>query len=962
MKRQVCSPSSPMLLLVGLAALLIPSSVRAQTPWSNATSTVPDPQLEEHFQSPPASTHPWVFWMWLNVDTNQAAITRDLEEMHAKGIEGAIIYDTSATGISDASMKMVHVNRGYQFVRTDDFKGGHSTGIPGAPMPTWTPHSREMYRFAAREAGRLGVKLCVSVGLAGTSGPIAPEDGQQKLVWSEISVTGPQAYDGVLPIPSQAVPATVKQAMKPAPKEPPKPGAQVRFQKPVAVLAVPDKEGFGPADVINLSGKTDAAGHLRWDVPAGAWKILRFAHEPTGAKNFWGLFTDHLSAEALDRTWDVTMGALLKEMKPEERQGLFGVEDDSWEAGPTTWTPQFAPQFQQLRRYDLIPWLPVLAGKKMGGPGDAANVRRDFFRTVSDLIARNHYARLREIANKEGLVLFSEPAGPNTEQQDDLLNCKQVDFAMGEFWVPSQHRPTPERRFLLRNAANANHLYGKRVTACESFTSVGQYWEESLFDLKNTADQAFCDGWNLPVIHNYSHSPSVEAKPGYAYFAGTFYNRGVTWWEQTPAFNAYLGRCAFLLQQGLFVADALYYRGDGIGLGEPMKTRPALPAEGYDHDNCNLDALLTRVSVRDGRLVLPDGMSYRVLVLPDGAAMAPEALAKITELVEAGAKVVGPRPTGMAGRSPNADEKARFDAQVTQLWEGNGEGHVVSGTTPAALLATLKIAPDCEFAGLSGAGDLDWIHRTAGGTEIYFVASRWDPVEKLTCTFRVTGKQPELWDPVTGEIRDAVAFHQENGRTVVPLEFNPRESVFVVFRKPIAPTASGGAASNYPTLTPQTELAGAWEVNFDPRWGGPGRVVFDSLVDWTKRPEDGIRHYSGAAVYRKKFDLASLPAKGTRLLLDLGEVHEAASVRLNGVDLGVLWTKPARMDITRAARAGANELEVTVVNLWPNRLIADESLPPEKRLTETNIHKFSASTPLDPSGLLGPVTLESAAR
>ena len=948
---------------LGLVALLAPASARSQTPWPNETSPIPDPQMEEHFRSPPASVHPWVFWMWLNVDTNQAAITRDLEEMHAKGIEGAIIYDTAATGVSDASMKMVHVDRGYQFVRTDDFKGAHSTGIPDAPMPTWTPHSREMYRFAAREAGRLGVKLGVSVGLAGTSGAIAPEYGQQKLVWSETRLTGPQVYDGILSVPDQAVPATAKPSAKPA-KKTAKPGPFTRLQKPVAVLAVPDREGFGPADVIDLSAKTDAAGHLHWDAPAGNWTVLRFAHEPTGAKNFWGLFTDHMSAEALDRTWDVTMGALLKEMKPEERRGLVGVEDDSWEAGASTWTPLFLPQFQQLRHYDLIPWLPALAGKKMGEPDEAENVRRDYFRTIADLIAKNHYAHLREIANKERLVLFSEPAGPNTEELDYLLNCKQVDFAMAEFWTPSQHRPTPERRFLLRNAANANHLYGKRITACESFTSVGQYWEESLFDLKNTADQAFCDGCNLPVIHNYSHSSSVDARPGYAYFAGTFYNRGVTWWEQTPAFNAYLGRCSLLLQQGLFVADALYYRGDDIGLGEPMKTRPALPVEGYDHDNCNLDALLTRVSVRDGRLVLPDGMSYRLLVLPDKAAMAPEALAKIAELLKAGATVVGPRPTGMAGKPPDSDARARFDAQVALLWgsAGAGENRVVSDRTPAGVLAALKVAPDSEFAGLSGGGDLDWIHRTAGGTEIYFVASRWDPVEKLTCSFRVSGKQPELWDPVTGEIRDAVAFRQENGRTMVPLEFKPRGSVFVVFRKPIAATAAGSAASNEPAVTPQAELTGAWEVSFDPQQGGPGRLTFDTLVDWTRRPEDGIRHYSGAAVYRKKFDLASLPAAGTRLLLDLGEVHEAASVRLNGVDLGVLWTRPARVDITRAARAGANELEVTVVNLWPNRLIADESLPPEKRLTETNIHKFSAATPLYPSGLLGPVVLEKSSR
>ena len=200
-----------------------------------------------------------------------------------------------------------------------------------------------------------------------------------------------------------------------------------------------------------------------------------------------------------------------------------------------------------------------------------------------------------------------------------MKDCSGVDIAMGEYWHPSVHRPTPPRRFMLRAAASANHLYGKRLTPCESLTSVGPFWEESFFDLKNTADQAFCDGCNLTVIHNWSHSPSVTAKPGYAYFAGTLYSRNTTWWEQTPAFNAYLGRCSFLLQQGLFVADALYYRGDAIGQGEQMKPRPALPAEGYDHDNCNLDALLTRVSVKDGRLVLPDGMSYRILVLPNNS-------------------------------------------------------------------------------------------------------------------------------------------------------------------------------------------------------------------------------------------------------------------------------------------------------------------------------------------------------
>ena len=194
----------------------------------------------------------------------------------------------------------------------------------------------------------------------------------------------------------------------------------------------------------------------------------------------------------------------------------------------------------------------------------------------------------------------------------------------------------------------------------------------------------------------------------------------------------------------------------------------------------------------------------------------------------------------------------------------------------------------------------------------------------------------------------------------MPLEFNPRESVFIVFRKPLGATAAGQAASNYPKITPMAELSGAWQVFFDPKWGGPEKIIFDSLVDWTKRAEDGIKFYSGTAVYRKKFNLAALPATSENLLLDLGEVHEEAVVKLNGTDLGVVWTKPARVDITRAACIGENDLQITVVNLWPNRLIGDSTLPPEKQFTETNIRKFTKATPLLPSGLLGPVILQKA--
>ena len=420
--------------------------------------------MSEGFRKPPPGARPWVFWVWLQADTTPEAITTDLEEMRAKGIEGAILYDTGGATINKYPFTMVPRDKGYQKVPTSYFDGSYSTPLPTAPLPTWSPLWRERVRFACKEAGRIGIKLCLSNGLAGTSGAIAAEDGQQKLVWSETAATGPSSYHEALPDPAESIPATNTPSRKPGG---PRSGAGPDLHE-VAVLAIPDRDGCTPGDVIDLTGNLDAGKQLRWEVPAGGWKILRFAHVPTGAKNTWGLYTDGMSTAALDATWDVTMGPLLKEMAPEERRGLLGVEDDSWEAGETTWTKRFAAEFQRLRGYDLIPWLPVLAGKKVGSPEQGEGVRRDFYRTVADLIAVNHYAHLQELASQNGLVCYSEPAGPNSAQLDTMLDCKEVDHAMGEFWMPSPHRPNPVNRFLLRNAASANHLYGARVTRLRS--------------------------------------------------------------------------------------------------------------------------------------------------------------------------------------------------------------------------------------------------------------------------------------------------------------------------------------------------------------------------------------------------------------------------------------------------------------------------------------------------------------
>jgi len=382
--------------------------------------------------------------------------------------------------------------------------------------------------------------------------------------------------------------------------------------------------------------------------------------------------------------------------------------------------------------------------------------------------------------------------------------------------------------------------------------------------------------------------------------------------------------------------------------------------------------VLTRMSVRDGQLVLPDGMSYRVLVLPERPAISVSVLRKVKELAAAGATVIGTKPQHATGLQDFPDCDAEVARLAKELWGDApepaggehrcGQGRVIWGRTAREVLLADGVSPDFEFTGGDAETVLDYIHRRDGDAEIYFVANRGNRGEEASCTFRVSGKVPELFDPLTGQTRPLSVYSQAEGRTTVPLQFAPCGSWFVVFRKPAAAPAKA-EGTNFPALTPAHTLAGSWQVRFDPRWGGPESVEFAELTDWTKRAEDGIRFYSGTATYRQTFDLPdSLRTSGSRLILDLGVVKQLAQVRLNGHDLGVLWAAPFRVDLTDAIRPTGNALEIEVVNFWPNRVIGDQSLPEDKRLTRTNVRKLTKDTPLVESGLLGPVQLLTATK
>ena len=461
--------------------------------------------LEQVFQHPPRPATPWVYWIWLRTPTTPAAMTRDLEAMKAKGISGFILYDNGAGNIEKLNRKMVLRDKAFVSVPTDDFKGEFSTPLP--VLPTWSAEWRQEIRFVARESKRLGLDFCLTIGLAGCSAPgLDPQYAQQQLVWSSQEMVGPNNFDGTLPPPSPSKKMKDFDVLSKAYRE-------------VAVLAVPVTDHIKPADVLDISAQMDAAGHLHWAVPSGRWRILRFGQMPIGIANPWGLFCDHLSAEAFDQNWALTMAPLLKAMTAEERGAMKYVEDDSWEAGHPTWTKTFPEEFQKRRGYSLTPYLPILAGQMTADATTAARFKRDYALTVSDLELDYYYGHMKSVCNANGLTLYAEANGPNYQGINLTQAGFRVDHDMGEFWMPSAHRPAPAQRFLTRDAVTANHLKGDPITMCEAFTSVAPLWSETPFSMKACADQAFCDGVNRVCFHNYSHSTPLDAKPGDVYFA-----------------------------------------------------------------------------------------------------------------------------------------------------------------------------------------------------------------------------------------------------------------------------------------------------------------------------------------------------------------------------------------------------------------------------------------------------------
>jgi hypothetical protein len=712
--------------------------------------------------------------------------------------------------------------------------------------------------------------------------------------------------------------------------------------------------------VMNLTARLSPDGELIWDVPAGTWIVERLGMSPTGVRNApalpeaTGYEIDKMSRTLVAGHFQAYLGKVLERIPASDRQAWKHVVADSYEVGSQNWTGGFAADFQRRYGYEAIPFLPVLSGRIVGTADQSDRFLWDLRRLVADRISSGYVGGLRDLSEKHGMRLWLENYGHWGFAGESLQYGAASHEVAGEFWTSARLGSTVE----VRAAASAAHVFGKPLVHCESFTTSGKPWILDPWGLKARGDWASAQGVNHVVLHVYTHQPA-ERKPGLDWWAGFEMNRHNTWFEQSTAWIDYQRRRDFLLQQGKYVADIAYFTGEDA----PKMTgsrQPAPPA-GHAFDDIDGQAILERVAVRDGRFTLPDGMSYRVLVLPPQETMRPELLRRIRDLVAAGGIVLGNPPS----RSPSMEGYPQADGEVAalaqQLWKdcdgvtkksaSFGKGRVFRGLGLDDVFAQLDVPADVALS-----APLLWLHRRTGEGDIYFLSNQSDAPVEVSAVFRVSGRRPELWDAVRGEHRDLGEFSAAQGGTRVPLRFAPREAFFVLFRQPAAAPANAGAR-NFEEPREAAELTGPWMVHFDPQWGGPETVSFDALTDWTARPEAGIRYYSGTAVYRKTF--AAPAASGRRLYLDLGSVASLARVRLNGKDLGIVWCAPWRVEVTGAVRPEGNRLEIEVTNTWANRVIGDRDSGAGAKFAPTVIPARANAT-LQPAGLRGPVRLLSA--
>lgn len=720
---------------------------------------------------------------------------------------------------------------------------------------------------------------------------------------------------------------------------------------------------INPQKVLDLTKYLSTDGQLNWNAPSGDWIVLRTGMTTTGvtngpaSKEATGLEVDKMSKTHVESHFNSFLGEIIRRIPAEDRKTWKVAVQDSYETGGQNWTDGMTENFKKNYGYDPVPYLPTLSGKVVGNPEISDRFLWDLRRLIADRVAYDYVGGLKAVSHKNGLHTWLENYGHWGFPGEFLQYGGQSDEIGGEFWSEGELGNIENRA-----ASSAAHIYGKTKVSAESFTAGGRPYIRYPGFIKQRGDRFFTEGINNTLLHVYIEQPTDEIVPGINANFSTEFNRHNTWFSYMDLFTTYLKRCNYLLQQGKYVADVAYF----IGEDAPKMTGvcdPALPA-GYSFDYINAEVLKNRVTVKNGRLFLPDGMNYGLLVLPKLETMRPELLKKIMNLVKQGAHVFGPPPS----RSPSLQNFAVADQEVLQmaklLW-GNtnsktessfpyGKGTVSQGTSLQPILNSLKLKPDFV---VKTSDPVLFIHRKLPQGDFYFISNQSNNPIAFNPQFRVEGKIPEIWDPITGDVIALPEFKTTDGATTLPLRLEALQSAFIVFKS--AAIKQSTDIANIPVEFTLSRISTPWIVEFEKNRRGPVEPIqFNSLTDWTENSRDDIKYFSGTAIYRNSF-ISKSPKNKEHIFLNLGEVNVIAKVKVNGIYVGGAWTNPWRVEITKALKAGTNTVEISVANTWVNRLIGDSKVPEKERKTWTNDNPYKPDSKLEPSGLKGPVSISS---
>ena len=973
-------------------------------------------RLKNDFLNPPDAARPGVYWYFMDGNMSKEGMTKDLESMKKAGI-GNLIFLEVNVGVPRGPVDFLSEQWQDLFkhaVREAERLGiaitlGVGPGWSGSGGP-WVSGKESMQHLVSS-----------SIQVSGNSKEkiVLPKPEPRKPYFGEGGFT-PELrkrwmdyYEDVevLAFPTPAsdfkIPDIDEKALFYREPYTSKVGVK-QFLPTQTNYAEPAKgTAISPDQIIDVTRFLSPDGTLNWKVPAGKWTILRFGSRNNGAVTRpapmpgLGFEADKMDTTAINAHLANFTGKLFQKIGIPDKNLLGGLKMlhmDSWEMGAQNWTPRFREEFKKRRGYDLLPYYLVYSGLVVESLENSERFLWDLRQTAQELMIENHAIHLKKYGQKFNLGFSIEPYDMNPTADMELGAV--ADVPMCEFWSKDYGFNSS---FSCIQAASIAHIDGNPVVAAEAFTAHKEDWKQNPGSMKNQGDWAFAAGINRFVYHTFQHQCLNDSlKPGMTMGPyGVHWDRNQTWWPMADGYHKYITRCSSILRQGRTVADILYLTPEGAphvfrAPASALSGEDWLPdRKGYNFDGCSPSQLKT-ARVSDNQIVFPSGASYRLLVLPASPTMTPELLSQIESLVNAGAIIVGnpPRKSPSLVNYPECDHELEAKAkaiwgtlerpaEVTERQVGKGKivwGGVFSNIklpelypsydSTAKLLKEMDVQQDFESN-----GSIRYTHRTAKDLDIYFVSNKTnEPVNSL-CMFRVSDETPELWDPLTGEIRALPEYKIQKGKVQITLQFESYQSYFIVFSKE---EKKQTGAKNFSQASIVAEVKNPWIVSFDPNWGGPKNVTFTQLEDWTKRPEDGIRYYSGIAVYRNTIQLPEklVSNKNSELFLDLGEVYNLARVWVNGKDLGVVWTAPFQVEISDAVHSGENQIDIEVANLWPNRLIGDERLPDDGvknnqwpkwllknqprtsgRYTFTTRKFYEKDSELLKSGLIGPVRI-----